>query len=73
METIRDIVSSGKPWKMVLYGSSLETRLAEQTEEPFATFWRDKEAVPYQEFPYKTVRGWKSLFEQEMVAICTGK
>ncbi len=73
VETIHDIVASGKPWKMVLYGSSPETSLQEQTEEPFVTFWRDKEVVPYQEFPYETVRTGQISYTDTIYVVTTYK
>ena len=55
IETVHDIVHSGLPWKMVLFGSPEETMLSKNPDESYITFWRDKEVVPYSDFPYEIV------------------
>ena len=62
METIEDIVNSGLPWKIVLFGSSHESLLSDNPDEPYATFWKRKEVVPYSDFPHDIVRQQHYIF-----------
>ncbi len=52
INTIEDLVKSGLPWNMVLYGEPIE-KVLEETQDPvFKKFWEEKEVVPYKSFPY---------------------
>ena len=55
INTIQDVVDSGLPWKVVLYGTTFE-RILDQTQvEPYVTFWKNKEATKFNDFPLETV------------------
>ncbi len=56
IESIQDIVKSGLSWKIVLYGSTYETLLKNNPDEFYVRFWKEKETISYNEFPYQTVR-----------------
>ena len=55
-----DVVHSGIPWKMALYGEEVEHYLSVQEEEPVRTFWQQKELIGPCEYPIDRVR--KSFF-----------
>ena len=55
INSIQDVVDSGLPWKVVLYGTTYERMYEAHTEEPYVTYWRDKQAVPFNDFPIDTV------------------
>ncbi len=53
---VEDVVSSGLPWSMVLYGEEIESYL-EQSEMPVEQkLWEEgKTVIPYEEFPINEV------------------
>lgn len=55
IETVKDIVESGLPWKMVLFGEDIDNTFAAQTEENYVKFWAGKETIEYDPFPYQDV------------------
>ena len=51
MTTLKDVVDSGLPWGMVLYGED-EERLMAQSQDPIIqTIWRDKITEIYRPVP----------------------
>ncbi len=63
INSFEDIVGSGLPWKMVVYGEEFEHFLASQEQEPFKTFWQEKQEIEYSEYPIDTVRQINDLKE----------
>ena len=51
IHTLNQLIKSGLPWDMVLYGEEVETALAESEEFIFKTIWDQKNVVPYQSTP----------------------
>ncbi len=58
METVDDILASGKPWKMVVYGDLFEHNVLKR----FPKIWVGKEITPYNDFPFETVLNPKKPF-----------
>ncbi len=56
VETISDIVSSGLPWSMVLWGDDLGVSLSQAKDPDMKTFWEKMRSEEYSNFPYETVR-----------------
>ncbi len=56
VNSLSQVVSSGLPWEMVLYGAEAEDFMARQTEEPIRTIWKDKVEVPYEAVAFQRVR-----------------
>ncbi len=52
METVDDILASGKPWKMVVYGDLFEHNVLKR----FPKIWAGKEITPYNDFPFEAVQ-----------------
>ncbi len=52
IDSIDDMVGSGKEWKMVVYQDNFEHLIAEK--EP--VLWNNKVPVGYNDFPFETVR-----------------
>ena len=51
MNSLKDVVESGLPWGMVLYGED-EERLMQQSQDPIIqTIWREKIEEPYRPVP----------------------
>ncbi len=50
INSIQDIVDSGLSWKLVLYGATYERLMDAQTDEPYVTFWQNKEVVPFDNY-----------------------
>ncbi len=56
IETLADVVNSGLPWHMVLYGENIEHHLATKEDEVTKRFWTEKRVVEYNEYPIELVR-----------------
>ncbi len=54
IDSIKDIVDSGLPWKLVNYGDTV-VEVALQEEEGYDAFMADREFLPYNDFPFETV------------------
>ncbi len=55
INSIQDVVDSGLPWKLVLYGATNERILHDSSDEPYVTFWRNKETVPFNSYQIDVV------------------
>ena len=56
IKDMAELVESGLPWNMVIYGENVEHQLATSQDPVKKKFWREKEVVEYQPFPYERVR-----------------
>ncbi len=55
MNGMADIVQSGLPWHIVLYGDELGTALVDSHNPIDRKFWSQKTVAPFQEFPTEQV------------------
>ncbi len=55
IDTMEDIVESGLPWKIVLYGVELDNYLETSQDPVVRKFWEGKTVIPYDEFPFEHV------------------
>ncbi len=53
--TVEDVVMSGLPWNMVLYGEDVEHYLSLSEDPILARFWDEKEVVEHKTVPYERV------------------
>lgn len=51
IETLEELVESGLPWGMVLYGEEEEEMMAESTDPIIQIIWRDKIVTEYSQVP----------------------
>ncbi len=66
INNMEDIVNSGFPWTMVMYGEEIELFLARSEDPIEKRFWEGKTEVPYADFP---VDGMRDVFEGRSVLI----
>ncbi len=57
MGSVADLLESGLPWNMVLYGEKAERDMAVSKDPKLKELWLNKEVVEYAEFPYERVKG----------------
>ncbi len=55
IDTLEEVVESGLPFNMAMYGESTERLLAESDDPVKRRFWREKVVVEYDQFPYDRV------------------
>ncbi len=55
IDSMGEIVSSGLPWHIVLYGDEVGTVLSESEDPVERAFWRDKTPAPFEVFPVDEV------------------
>ena len=51
ISTLQQVIDSGLPWGMVLYGEEEEEMMAESTDPVIQTIWREKIVTPYSPTP----------------------
>ncbi len=55
ISTLPDLLGSGYPWMVTEYGDTLEHQLASSDDGDIRTFWREREPVAFEAFPYDKV------------------
>ncbi len=55
ISTVKDLVTSGLPWNMVLYGENVEHELSISQDPLVKKFWNEKQVVAHQRMPYERV------------------
>ncbi len=56
IDTMKDMVNSGLPWKVVVYGDQVQSWQEEDQDPYMRTYWNDKIPVKTQDFPRDIVR-----------------
>ena len=51
INTLAEVIESGLPWGMVMYGEEEERLMAESTDPVISTIWNDKIEEPYRPIP----------------------
>ncbi len=54
--TVEDVLASGLPWNMVLYGEEVESHLSLSPDPTLRRFWDEKEVALHETVPYERVR-----------------
>ena len=68
LNSIADLVQSGLPWTMSLYGELIEAELSTSKDPIMRTFWNNKVVVPNKRFAYNMVR---PIRQCKITYICT--
>lgn len=55
IDSVHDVLDSGLPYTMVLFGGEIEQHLMERPERHYQELWKGKTVVDYQECPYERV------------------
>ncbi len=55
IETYEQLVNSGLTWNIVLFGEPIERGIATHQDPSRKKFWKEKEVVEYEDFPYERV------------------
>ncbi len=56
VRTLRDVLESGLPWKIIVYGDDFELEWERSEDEDVRRFWQEKVPLSYQEHPLEMVR-----------------
>ena len=66
INNMEDVVTSGLPWTMALYGEEVELYLARSEDPVEKRFWEGKTVIPYTDFPIVEMR---EVFEGRRVFV----
>ncbi len=55
IETYEQLVNSDLTWTIVLFGEPIEEDMAKHQDPSRQKFWKEKEVVEYEDFPYERV------------------
>ncbi len=60
VDTVPDVVGSGLPWKVVVYGGWLENVVANMKDPVVQEYWKDKVALRPAQIPFQIVRSFQN-------------